>query len=478
MPKRVAVSTLNASTIDILNVIRANASQEYQDQVPKITKASEVRQIGDVLYGYPALQNQFVSALVNRIASVRAKSATFNNPYSDLKKGFLEFGETVEEIFVQIAKVRVFSYDKAEQRELKRSMPDVRSAFHTMNWNVQYPVTITESDLQKAFLSMEGVQDLITRIVDTIYQAANYDEYLLFKYLMIKGITKGSMYPVSIDDTDMKNSAIAFRSMSNQLTFMNDKYNNAGVQTVTPKEDQVIFMDATYNARYDVEVLAAAFNMSKTEFMGKLYLIDDFTTFDNKRFNEIRLESDMIDEVTEDELTLMKGVKAVIADKEWFQVYDNMARFTEKFVASGDYWNYFYRVQKTISYSPFSNAVVFADSSATVTAPGSVTLTVQDVSKNNGVTVVTLIEKATNGLAGGTVNHVQTEQATKDGVAVHRYGAYIIPDDKTVTIEIVGNTGEKYTATEPISKDTTPGTDVTCNKAGVMAMKTTRKAKA
>ena len=85
MAKRIAVSTLNASTIDILNTIRANASAEYQDNVPAITKATDIPKVGEVLYGYPALANQFLSSLVNRIALVRIKSAVFNNAYSQLK---------------------------------------------------------------------------------------------------------------------------------------------------------------------------------------------------------------------------------------------------------------------------------------------------------------------------------------------------------------------------------------------------------
>lgn len=116
-----------------------------------------------MLFGYPAMANQFINALVNRIAAVRVKSATFNNDYAELKKGYLEFGETVEEVFVSIAKAREFSAEKAEARELKRTLPDVRSAFHTMNWRVQYPVTIQEQDLQQAFLSIDGVQDLIAK---------------------------------------------------------------------------------------------------------------------------------------------------------------------------------------------------------------------------------------------------------------------------------------------------------------------------
>ena len=142
MAKRVAVSTLQASTLDILNVIRQNASAQYQDLVPEVTDVKNVCRVGDVFQGYPALANEFLNALVNRIALVRVKSAVFNNPYARLKKGFIEYGETVEEIFVNIATVREFSVEKAAAREFKRTIPDVRTAFHMMNWKVQYPVTI------------------------------------------------------------------------------------------------------------------------------------------------------------------------------------------------------------------------------------------------------------------------------------------------------------------------------------------------
>ena len=109
MPKRIAVNTLQASTIDILNTIRANASAQYQAQVPAVVTRTDIPKVGEVLYGYPAFANEFLSALMNRIALVRVKSATFNNAYSMLKKGYLEFGETVEEVFVSICKAREFS---------------------------------------------------------------------------------------------------------------------------------------------------------------------------------------------------------------------------------------------------------------------------------------------------------------------------------------------------------------------------------
>lgn len=451
MAKRVAVTNLNASTIDILNTIRANASYEYQSMVPEVTVATDIPKVGEVLYGYPALANQFINSLVNRIALVRVKSAVFNNAYAELKKGFLEFGETVEEVFVNIVKAREFSAEKAEARELKRSLPDVRSAMHVMNWRVQYPVTIQDEDLKTAFLSMSGVQDLIARIVDAVYTAAEYDEFLLFKYLIIKAVSHGKMFPVSMG-TSPTDSAVSFRSLSNKLTFMGTKYNASGVTTTTPKADQFIFMDSDFNAKFDVEVLAGAFNMDKADFMGRLMLIDDFTTFDNDRFSSITDASDMIEPITAEELALMTKVKAVLVDREWFQVYDNNTKFTEKYVAAGMYWNYFYNVWKTVSSSPFSNAVVFVEEDAEIALPASVTLKIVGKSFSDGTTVFTLAGDNAAGLAENNWKLVQNEEATKAGIAIHPYGAVIMPQNATtvtLTLEINGTTYTAGTALTP-----------------------------
>lgn len=467
MAKRIAITSLNASTIDILNTIRANASYEYQNLVPEITDATEIPKVGEVLYGYPAMANQFLNALVNRIALVRVKSAVFNNAYAELKKGYLEFGETVEEVFVNIAKAREFNPDKGEARELKRTIPDVRTAFHTMNWRVQYPVTIQDEDLRMAFTSVNGVTDLIAKIVDSVYTAAEYDEYLLFKYLMIKGIAHGKMYPVSIGVGDMSEAAIAFRGTSNKLTFMGKKYNASGVTTTTPKADQYIFMDSDYNASYDVQVLAGAFNMDKADFIGKLKLIDDWTTFDNDRFSEIMANSDMVEEVTSAELELMKNVKAVLVDAEWFQIYDNQNKFTEKYVASGMYWNYFYNVWKTVSYSPFSNAVVFVADGATITNPASFTVEIADKSISESATVMTLsVQEDTPTLANNNVEFIQDATNTENGIAIHKYGAIIFPAGKT-SATVTAKIGDTiYTGATAINTTDEVGTTITFNKNG------------
>jgi len=465
MPRRIAISTLNASTIDILNVIRQNASLEYQSQVPTVDTEADIPKVGEILYGYPALSNQFINALINRIALVRIRSALFNNPYANLKKGYLELGETVEEVFVNITKAREFSVEKAEAREFKRSLPDVRTAFHAMNWRVQYPITIQQEDLKLAFTSVNGVRDLIEKIINAVYTAAEYDEYLLFKYLMIKAISKGKMHPVPVDVSDIHNSAIQFRGNSNKLTFMSSKYNAEGVTTTTPKSDQYIFMDTDFNAQYDVNVLAGAFNMEKADFIGKLKLIDDWTTFDNDRWDVIRAGCDAVEEVTSAELTLMQGVIAVLVDAEWFQVYDNLTNMSDKQVASGLYWNYFLNVWKTVSSSPFSNAIVFVANSATTTLPASITFTVADKSVSGETVVLTLEPTEVTAFSPQNYQFVQTEDATKDGIAIQRYGAIIFPDEthNSVVLECVID-GTTYTNATAIESDVEVGDTITLSK--------------
>lgn len=468
MARRIANSTLNASTIDILNVIRQNASYDYQQNVPEVATVNDIPKVGEIIYGTPAFANQFINALVNRIAIVRVQSATFNNPYSILKKGYIEYGESVEDIFVSIAKAVDFNVEKAAKREFQRTIPDVRSAFHVMNWRVMYPVTIQDEDLRQAFLNIEGVQNLIAKIVDAVYTAAEYDEFLLFKYLLIKAISHGKMYPTSIGaGTDLSEAAVQFRGTSNLLPFMSSEYNEVGVKTNTPKARQVIFMDAMFNAQFDVNVLSSAFNMDKADFMGRLFLIDNWTDFDNERFDIIRANSDGIEEVTADELALLANVKAVILDDNWFQVYDNNNKFTEKYVASGLYWNYFYHTWKTVSNSPFANAVVFVTSAADDALPATVTVHVDAKDESDVATVFTIsadFEEA--GLEPQNVNFVQTEALTTAGIAVQKYGGLIIPASKvgtdiTLVAEINGTT---YTAATTINGSTDVDATVTLNK--------------
>lgn len=468
MARIIAKTKLDARSIDILNVIRNNASYAYQKDIPIIEKEQDIPKVGEVLYGNPTHSNEFINALINRIALVRMQSATFNNPYKHLKKGYLEFGETVEDIFVGIIRAVKYDPEKGASSEFKRTLPNVQSVFHMTNWKVMYPITIEKQTLKRAFTSADGVTNLITSIIDQVYQSAEYDEYLLFKYLLIKAISHGKVYPQPIDTTNMNSVAVAFRGKSNLLPIdMTGRFNEAHVQNNTPVDKQCIFMDADFNAKFDVEVLASAFNMNKADFIGKLHLIDDFSSFDNERFEAIRKESTGLEEVTTAELELMKNVKGVLLDEEWFQVYDNLFEFDETRVGSGLYWNYWLHVWKTISYSPFANAIVFVDSAAIIDKPTSISVKITGKEESEVGTIFTLnVEDNTAALAPNSVNFVQTKALTTEGIAVQKYGAIVIPSTKSASeITLVADLdGTTYTASTAITAANGVGDDVTLNK--------------
>lgn len=437
-----AKTSLQGRTIDILNIIRKNASLAYQESVPEISDVSDIPAVGQAIVGNPTRSNEFINALVNRIGLVLAESAIFNNPYEMLKKGYLEYGESVEEIFIGLAKVLPYSAEKAAEREFKRTIPDVKSVFHIMNWKVVYPVTVQPEELKRAFLSADGVERLITRLIDSIYTAAAYDEFLLVKYLLIKNVTNGSIKPVQISASDMKDAAVKFRGTSNAFTFISGNYNFASVPNNAPKENQYIFMDSTFNAAYDVEVLAAAFNMDKADFMGRLLLIDNFTEFDNARWEVIRAHSDMVEEVTVAELALMADVKAILADERWFQIYDDVSEMREKEVASGLYWNYFYHNWKIVSTSPYADICAFV--TATPSAVTSLPFEVSGIVSGEDSTIILLEAKDADAIADKRFSFVQTEALTTAGVAVNSYGAITVPVDAldtalTLKVNVAGS---------------------------------------
>lgn len=370
MPKKPHIVTLTNSSVDILNVIRNNATQNYKDYVPVATAdADSIREIGAVIMDYPNLQNEFLSALVNRIGRVLITSKMYGNPWAMFKKGMLEFGETIEEIFVNIAKPYQFDPEVAESTVFKREIPDVRSAFHIMNYQKYYKATIQNDQLRQAFLSWQGITDLIAKIVDAMYTGANYDEFQTMKYMLAKRILNGQLYPVTIPtvQTDnMKSIVSTIKSVSNKFEFMSSKYNLGGVQTHTKKTEQYLLVNCKFDAEMDVEVLASAFNMDKAEFAGHRVLVDSFGDLDIERLNLLFADDPTYTKIGEADLQALDSIPAIIVDKDYFMIFDNFYNFTEQYNGEGLYWNYWYHVWKTFSISPFANNALFIPGTPTV----------------------------------------------------------------------------------------------------------------
>lgn len=427
MPTIPKAQALNASSVDILNAIRNSASTNYRDFVPTATNTTEsIRRIGEIIMQYTPLQNEFLNALVNRIARVIITSKMYTNPLSMFKKGIIDFGETIEEIFVNIANPHQYDVEESESKVFAREIPDVRAAFHTLNYKKFYKQTIQNKDLNQTFLSWDGITDLISKIANAMTTAANYDEFVTTKYMLAKAILDGRLSAITVDANDAKGAVTKIKGVSNALTFMSNNYNVAGVQTFTDKNDQYLLVNSQFDSEIDVEVLASAFNMSKAEFMGHRILIDGFGTLDVARLNALFKDDPNYEEPSEDTLKALNAIPAVLVDKNFFMIFDNMYEFTENYNGQGLYWNYFYHTWKTFSMSPFANAIVFVPAVPSVT---SVTVSPTAITCKKGQSVQLSVSVDTENYAPKTVNW----KSDTDGVTVDINGHVTVSSSVSAT---------------------------------------------
>lgn len=445
MPTTSTPSTLNGTAADILNAIRNASTANYRAYVPTATPDMDsIRAIGNVIMQFPALQNEFLSALINRIGRVLITSKMWENPWTVFKKGQLEFGETIEEVFVNLAKP--FQYDPAvaESKVFKRETPDVRAAFHIMNYQKFYKSTIQSEQLRQAFLSWNGITELIAKIVEAMYTAANYDEFVTMKYMLARHILNGELYPSQVSAVaaaNMKTIASTIKGVSNLAEFNNTKYNLSGVNTHSLKENQYLIVNADFDATMDVEVLASAFNMSKAEFMGHRIMIDSFGELDDARLNALFGDDPNYVAITSDEKTALNAIPAVLVDRDWFMILDNLYNFTEQYNGEGLYWNYWYHVWKTFSVSPFATAVVFVPGAPAVS---SVTVTPESATILAGQRLNFTATVATAYFASQAVNWTVVDSTSSepvDGVEINIYGELSVGPD------VANNTGLTVKAT-------------------------------
>ena len=93
---------------DLLNSIRAEQSAEYQERVPMATGSNDL-EVYASLESYPTAKNEFINTLTNKIGKTMFFNKVFNNPLKMLHRGMLPFGNSVEEMFVELAEQKGFN---------------------------------------------------------------------------------------------------------------------------------------------------------------------------------------------------------------------------------------------------------------------------------------------------------------------------------------------------------------------------------
>lgn len=331
---------------DLLNTIRDNASQTYQDRIPEATR-NNIEAIQEVMAdpNEAVVTNEFCNALLNLIIKQVIISKLFSDPLKSLKRGTKPLGDTVEEIYVNFIKAK--QYDPTGAELLSRELPDVKAIYHRMNRQDKYKVTISPEALYKAFASYDKLGSFIQNIINTLYNSSELDEYVLMKQLIKQALDNNAMKVVNIADpllSEANGKAFikAVKTVSGGMEFPSTEYNAyltaqstdiVPITTFSKKNEQILIIDNATNVSLNVDVLASIFNMSVAEFNDtRKIVIDAFPDAD---------------------------VRACLVDENFFQVFDDLVTFRDFENGEGLYRNYYLHVWQTLSYSILVNAVAF-----------------------------------------------------------------------------------------------------------------------
>lgn len=387
---KTAVLSESANSAQIMNYIRQNASKSYQAAVPIAAEnVNSVRAVGDIILGDDNLYNTFASALINRIGRVIIQSKLYRNPLEQFKLGYMELGDTVEEIFVNLLKPHPFEPDTAARKWMEREKPNIDAIFHKINFQAFYKITISYNELRAAFLTWSGLHDLVGRIIEQAYTTANWDEFIMFKYLLASAAAKNMLYPIEIPDPNVPANAkavtTAMVAASNDLLFISGDFNAMGVPNYTDKDDQLMIINTKFAAIQDVEVLAQAFNMSKAELQGHVVMINGFSMSAIEQQELERLQEIIgtpYPQFSAADLAMLVTIPAMLVDQKFFMVIDQLFEMRNAENGEGLYWQYWLHTWKMFSWSPFANAIAFTTSPGTVTG---VTITPTSANAVKGV---------------------------------------------------------------------------------------------
>ena len=332
--------------IELLNTIRDNASQAYQDRVPEATR-SNIAEVGEAItdLNNAVVYNEFINTLANMIYAPMLIKKSWSNPLGKFKKGKKTFGDTVEEVYNNFIKAQ--TYDQTGAGLLTRKLPDTKVVFHRMNRQDSYVLTDSPEALAKAFKSYEGVSEYLQNLFTAIRNSAELDEYVIMRELLAEAYDSGAMKAVAVADpqkseANAKAFIKAVKTVSGDMTFPNSNWNGyldvqsediKPIITFSNRDEQVLLIDNATDVACDVDVLAYAFGRDLLRFNTEVkQIVDAFP---------------------------IEGMIAALVDSNFFQVYDDLFTFREFENGLGLYRNHILHVWQTIGYSTLVNSVAF-----------------------------------------------------------------------------------------------------------------------
>lgn len=310
-------------------------------------------------------RNSFIRDLYNVIAKSFISNKVWEFPYSHLFKGTLDFGETVQELYVKRAKMFNFDPEVAEHTLHKRVLPDVRAAFHTLNYKKFWKVTTTKQELRQAFYSWNGLNELVERIIASLAHARNTADFTVFKYMLARLYLNGFMAQrvlpaLSLGDAD--EIVRVLRETSGEFRFEASNVSYAGVPAFSMPETQNLLYTTQLASYIDVGSQSSAYNLEFVSYIGKRDMINRWDVWDEELLAQVFEDDPDYTYFTVDELTRLSRLHAIHFDDEFLQIYNYQEDdYYSQFNPQGLYENHWLHAWRIWSASPFAACVAYVE---------------------------------------------------------------------------------------------------------------------
>lgn len=343
-----------ADMITMLNKIRQEATSDYQARIPLANRNNlESIRFAMIDGDNVMVANEFMSSILNKLVKSVVHHKRFTNPLKSLKKGKKPIGDTIEEIYNNFLKGTAYNNDSGATL-MERSLPDTKTVYHRMNYQLQYPVTVGREELSRAFMSYDALESFIQNIIDQLYNSAELDEFANIKNLLKSAIVKKAVVEIDVADplTDGQEFIKQVKTTSGLMAFPSTQFNGyltaqstdtKPITTFSRKNEQILILDTATDVSVNVDVLASLFNMSVAEFNDTRKIVID--TF--------------MDDESDTHVTA-----GMLIDEQFIQLYDDLFTVTSWYNPKSLYTNYYLNVWQTQAYSILVNAVRFRKAKA------------------------------------------------------------------------------------------------------------------
>lgn len=315
----------------LINAIVQGAS--YSDRIPVATQ-SNLSDVADAILNYAPAKNDVLTALYNKIALTIINSMEFNSPFDRFRRADINYGDTLEDIFVDIPEG--YEYDHTATNPFAQVTPDVKALYSVINKQLQYEQTIWDAEFRRALRSPYGLDTLVNKIINTLTTASRVDDFLIAKELLSQEGGYGKVVYMGAETgtpaTDGKKLLDAIKNASAGMKFPSRQFNQQGVMNTTPMDRQILIISSKYKNIIDLDVLAGVYNLDKVDFKQQIIEIDGF-------------EDDEIGAVLIDEKFL----------NFHYALQDGGLIYNPKALATNHFWNSW----SINTVSLFQNAVMF-----------------------------------------------------------------------------------------------------------------------